>query len=116
MTAADTNNSEPGSIETDVSEPDLSVPVACFSVLTGADPSAVPRVLEIFALRDLIPSQIHVTRSGDENVHSPESELTIDVQVSGVGRDASEAIARKLRAIICVHSVLTSERQPRSSV
>ena len=93
-----------------------AVPVACFSVLTEADPSAVPRVLEIFALRDLIPAQIHVTRSGGENVRAPEAELTIDVQVSGVGRDASEAIARKLRAIICVHSVLTSERLPHSSM
>ena len=45
-------------------EPNGSVPVACFSVLTAADPSAVPRVLEIFAIRDLIPSHIHVTRSG----------------------------------------------------
>ena len=95
--------------------PDGAVPVACFSVLTEADPSAVPRVLEIFALRDLIPSQIHVTRSGGENLRAPEAELTIDIQVSGVGREASEAIARKLRAIICVHSVLTSERQPHHS-
>ena len=107
-------------IDRDAGEPaaherDGAVPVACFSVLTEAGPSAVPRVLEIFALRDLIPSQIHVTRSGGKNVRTPESELTIDVQVSGVGHEASEAIARKLRAIICVHSVLTSERQPHSS-
>ncbi len=106
MADADINSNESGPPE----------PVACFSVLTEADPSAVPRVLEIFAIRDLIPSQIYVTRSGDENVRSLESELTIDVQVSGVGRDASEAIARKLRAIICVHSVLTSERQPHGAL
>ena len=105
MTSADSNANERTS----------AAPVACFSVLTEADPSAVPRVLEIFALRDLIPSQIHVTRSGGDNLRAPEAELTIDVQVSGVGRDASEAIARKLRAIICVHSVLTSERQAHSS-
>lgn len=111
MAATDRNTGEPAS-----RAPDGAVPVACFSVLTEADPSAVPRVLEIFALRDLIPSQIHVTRSGGENVRAPEAELTIDVQVSGVGCEASEAIARKLRAIICVHSVLTSERQPHSSV
>ena len=101
MTSAEANTSE--------------APVACFSVLTEADPSAVPRVLEIFALRDLIPSQIHVTRSGGDNLRAPETELTIDVQVSGMARDASEAIARKLRAIICVHSVLISERQAHSS-
>jgi hypothetical protein len=94
---------------------DSAVPVACFSVQTEADPSAVPRVLEIFALRDLIPSQIHVTRSGGDDIRAPESELTIDVQVSGVGRDASEAIARKLRAIICVHSVPTNKCQPHGS-
>ncbi|PPR23810.1 MAG: hypothetical protein CFH39_00424 [Alphaproteobacteria bacterium MarineAlpha10_Bin2] len=111
MATSNTNTGEAGTPENDGAPP-----VACFSVLTEADPSAVPRVLEIFALRDLIPSQIHVTRSGGDNVRAPESELTIDVQVSGVGRDASEAIARKLRAIICVHSVLTSERQPHSSL
>ena len=113
MADADSNSSESGP---DGAGPNGSEPVACFSVLTEADPSAVPRVLEIFAIRDLIPSQIYVTRSGDENVRSLESELTIDIQVSGVGRDASEAIARKLRAIICVHSVLTSERQPHGAL
>ena len=91
--------------------PEEAVPVACFSVLTEADPSAVPRVLEIFALRDLIPSP----GGGGENLRAPEAELVIDVQVSGVGREASEAIARKLRAIICVHSVLTSGRQAHSA-
>ena len=73
--------------------PDGAVPVACFSVLTEAHPSAVSRVLEIFDLRDLIPSQIHVTRSGGENVRAPESELTIDVQFSGVGHETSGSIA-----------------------
>ncbi|MDA0229254.1 MAG: hypothetical protein O3B21_03615 [Proteobacteria bacterium] len=111
MAVSDRDTGEPAS-----RTPDTAVPVACFSVLTEADPSAVPRVLEIFALRDLIPSQIHVTRSGGNNVRAPEAELTIDVQVPGVGREASEAIARKIRAIICVHSVLTSERLPHGSV
>lgn len=106
MTSKDANSGDQTS-----GAPEEAVPVACFSVLTEADPSAVPRVLEIFALRDLIPSQIHVTGGGGENLRAPEAELVIDVQVSGVGRKASEAIARKLRAIICVHSVLTSERQ-----
>ncbi len=101
--------------DTDIADTERAVPVACFSVITEADPSAVPRVLEAFALRDLIPAQIHVTRSGGENMRSPEAELTIDVQVSGVKSEAREAIARKLRAIVCVHSVLTSERTPHGS-
>ncbi|MBR45521.1 MAG: hypothetical protein CMM31_03375 [Rhodospirillaceae bacterium] len=74
----------------------------------------MPRVLESFALRDLIPTQIHVTRSGSEDMRTPEAELTIDVQVSGVAAEARKAIARNLRAIACVHSVLTSERTPHS--
>ena len=110
MAVIDRDADEPAS-----HEPDGAVPVACFSVLTEADPSAVPRVLAIFVLRDLIPSQIHFTRSSGENVRTPESELIIDVQVSGVGHKPREAMERKLRAIICVHSVLTSERQPHSS-
>jgi hypothetical protein len=56
MTSKDANSGDQTS-----GAPEEAVPVACFSVLTEADPSAVPRVLEIFALRDLIPSQIHVT-------------------------------------------------------
>ena len=37
-------------------EPGGAASVACFSVLTGADLSAVPKVLDICALRDLILS------------------------------------------------------------
>ena len=37
-------------------EPDGAAPVACFSVLIGANPSATLKVLDIFARCDLIPS------------------------------------------------------------
>lgn len=86
-------------------------PVACFSVSSDVDPSALPRVLEVFALRDLVPTQVHVAQVGYGPPRDGESELAIDVQVSGLDAEAAEPIARKLRAIICVRSVETAQRR-----
>jgi len=82
-----------------------AAPVARFSVLTDADPSAVPRVLEVFALRDLMPRRVEVAQFGDGRPRVPENEFAIEVEVSGLDYAAAEPIARKLRAIICVRSV-----------
>ncbi|HTV88497.1 MAG TPA: hypothetical protein VME41_05725 [Stellaceae bacterium] len=61
----------------------------------------MPRVLELFAKRGLIP---HKWRS----TASPET-LAIEVQVAGLDRDAAEYIGRLMRHIVGVESVLSSE-------
>ena len=76
---------------------------ACFSVHARAEPGVMPRVLELFAKRGLVPSQLRSSTSGDD-----ESELTIDIQMRGLGREAVDYIAACLRQIVFVRVVLTS--------
>jgi acetolactate synthase small subunit len=78
---------------------------ACFSVHAHAEPGVMPRILELFAKRGLVPSLWHSTRCGTEG-----AELTIDIQMPGIGRDLSDYLAACLRQIAYVEVVLTSEK------
>ncbi len=79
--------------------------VACFSIQAEAEPGVMPRVLELFAKRGLVPRRwvSGVTGPGDR-------ELSIDVQVAGLGPETQAYIARCLRQVWGVGAVLTSER------
>ena len=72
-----------------------------FFVQARAEPGVMPRVVELFAKRGLVPQQWRSTAVG--------SSLTIDVQIGGLDRDLGDYIARCMRQIIGVESVLTSE-------
>src|SRR6266446_9973249 len=76
----------------------------CFSVQARAEPGVMPRVVELFAKRGLVPQKWHSTASDEA--------LTIDVQMAGLGRDLSGYIARCMRQIIGVETVLTSDTRP----
>lgn len=76
--------------------------VACFSVHAEAEPGVMPRVLELFAKRGLVPTRWHSAAIGRE--------LTIDIQVGGISRDVAEYVAACLRQITYVDVVLISER------
>src|SRR5262244_3248495 len=78
---------------------------ACFSVHARAEPGVMPRVLELFAKRGLVPSAWHSSTAGADR-----NELTIDIQMQGLGRDAMSYIAACLRQITFVEVVLTSEK------
>lgn len=80
-------------------------PVACFSIQALAEPTVMPRVLELFAKRGLIPSRWHSDLGGRR-----QDELTIDFQVSGLDRDKADLIAQAIRQFVSVSSVLTSEK------
>ena len=86
-----------------VADDDPSV-AACFSVHAHAEPGVMPRVLELFAKRGLIPCVWHSTVCGTDR-----AELTIDIQMHGLGRDLMDYIAGCLRQIAYVEVVLTSE-------
>jgi hypothetical protein len=77
-------------------------PVACFAVVARAEAGVMPRVLELFTKRNLVPS------SWTSRVHG--DELTIDVQMTGMDRDLAEYVAACLRQLAYVDVVLTSER------
>ncbi len=86
---------------------DENLPItACFSVHAHAEPGVMPRVLELFAKRGLVPSLWHSTRCGTND-----EELTIDIQMCGIGRDLSDYLAACLRQIAYVEVVLTSEKR-----
>jgi hypothetical protein len=42
-------------------------PTYCFSVQAAADPGMLPRVLELFAKRNLVPSRCHAVVTGPEH-------------------------------------------------
>jgi acetolactate synthase small subunit len=81
-------------------------PVACFSVVAATTPGVMPRVLEVFAKRGLVPCQWYSTihGRGGEDLH-------MDFQVAGVEPGLREQIAEGLRQVIDVAVVLTSEKR-----
>jgi acetolactate synthase small subunit len=76
---------------------------ACFSVHASVDPGVMPRVVELFAKRGLVPSSWISRVSG--------SELTIDLQLADLDAETAHYIARCLRQIVAVDVVLVSEKQ-----
>ena len=76
----------------------------CYSILARAEPGVMPRVVELFAKRGLVPQKWHSTAAG--------SALTIDLQIGGLGDDLADYIARCMRQIMGVETVLTSETRP----
>jgi acetolactate synthase small subunit len=87
-----------------VSDDNLPV-TACFSVHAHAEPGVMPRVLELFVKRGLVPSAWHSATNGTDR-----AELTIDIQMRGLDRDLTDYIAACLRQITFVEVVLTSEQ------
>jgi acetolactate synthase small subunit len=74
-----------------------------FAVYAEAAPDVMPRVLEQFAKRNLIPSRWY---SAVVNGLSPE--LQIDVRVDGVEDHLAGHIARSLENVVNVHQVVTA--------
>ena len=64
------------------------------------------RVLELFAKRNLVPS-----RWVSDVVGPGGRELSIDLQVRGLGSDTAHYVARCLRQLHYVDSVLISEKR-----
>jgi hypothetical protein len=83
--------------------------VACFSIHAEADPGVMPRVLELFAKRGLLPRRWVSDVTGSGGVPGG-GELAIDVQVAGLDPETQAYIARCLRQIWGVGTVLTSVR------
>jgi len=76
--------------------------VVTYSVQARAEPGVLPRVVELFAKRGLVPQEWHSTAAGVR--------LTIDLQI-GLDRELGDYIARCMRQITGVETVLTSERR-----
>jgi acetolactate synthase small subunit len=81
---------------------------ACFSVVARAEPGVLPRVMELFAKRGLVPSSWHSTSGGTSEGGG---ELTIDIQMRGMAVETADFIAARLRQIPDVELVLTSQKR-----
>jgi hypothetical protein len=79
---------------------------ACYSVHAPADPSVMPRVLEVFTRRSLIPAVWYSTLYGEGD-----GELQIDIQVANLEPAMAERLALCLRQLVAVSCVLTSEKR-----
>ena len=91
----------PAPTEARATDPGRSV---TFAVRTDADPGALPRVLELFAKRGLVPVALRSDLLPDAET------LDISVEVVGMPRAESDHVANCLRAIPLVSHVLTAER------
>lgn len=85
-------------------QPPEPQPTACFSVHAAVEPGVMPRVLALFAKRGLVPTSWHSRVNGGE--------LTIDLQMKGIGGDTAAYIAACLRQVVSVVTVLTYENRP----
>ncbi|MGE3291008.1 MAG: hypothetical protein AB7I59_11460 [Geminicoccaceae bacterium] len=77
----------------------------CFSVHADADPSALPRVMEVFARLGHVPARCHVERGATQR------ELVIDAQLEALRRSEAEHVARCLDRLVSVVQVLWSEKR-----
>jgi hypothetical protein len=66
----------------------------------------MPRVLELFAKRNLVPARWHSDVTGKAGC-----DLSIDLQVAGLDNPKADYIAQCLRQIYGVETVLTSEKR-----
>lgn len=81
-------------------------PTACFSVVAATEPGVMPRVLEVFAKRGLVPDKwlSHVAGHSGQELH-------IDIQLAGADAVLTDRLAQTLRQVVSVRSVLTSEKR-----
>ena len=73
-----------------------------FSLQASAEPGVMPRVLELFAKRGLVPDRWHSV------VARPGMTLSIDIEIGGLENDTVAYVANCLRQIAGVELVLTA--------
>ena len=83
-------------------------PTWCFSVLAAPEAGVMPRVLEFFAKRGLVPARFHCDVV-DES-------LVIDVHVGEIEEGVADHIAACLRELVHVERVLTAVKRPMPQV
>jgi acetolactate synthase small subunit len=85
-----------------VAAPEEREATAAFSVHTRAEPGIMPRLIELFAKRGLVPTRWHSALSRDER------DLSIEIEMKGLAREMTDYIAACMRQIVGVEVVLTS--------
>jgi acetolactate synthase small subunit len=93
------------SVAVSVADSDRFV-TACFSVQARAEPGVMPRLLELFAKRGLVPQLWRSATSGPD-----EALLTVEIRMSGLERDTMDYLAACMRQIASVQVVLAVEHR-----
>ena len=76
----------------------------CFSVHAEASPSTLPRVVEVFALHNHVPSRCYAQVAGP-------GELVVEVQMADVTAHEAALLAKRLGRVVTVRNVLWSEKR-----
>ena len=84
-----------------------SASVWCYAVEAVSEPGILPRLMDLFAKRDLVPARWHADRAGSRR----DGLLTVDIQVDGLDQPAAEYLAARMRQIVGVAAVLMSEKR-----
>lgn len=74
-----------------------------FSLKGRSEPGIMPRVLELFAKRGLVPRKFHGATFGPGG-----SALKIDLEIGGVEPDRVDYMANCMRGIVGIETVLTA--------
>ena len=97
------------------SSPDLDVtstpdadprPVFRYTVTSAVEASVLARVIELFTLRDLIPTAVSC-----QQMQRQDPEMRIDVEVSGLDTQHAEHLALRMRNMMPVMNVLLDVRR-----
>ena len=85
---------------------DQTGPVACFSVTAIPDQGTLPRILELFAKRGLVPAQVNASLVGPAG-----DSLRVEIQMMDMEHVLAEYIGECMRVMFCVEQVFVSERR-----
>ncbi len=81
--------------------------IHCFSIVAKADPSVLPRVLDLVAMFDHVPERCHSSRLDFE----PERPLMIDLQLADISDRDAHLFEKKLERMALVTQILSSEKR-----
>jgi acetolactate synthase small subunit len=87
--------------ETRPSPPPAAQPAARFFITAAAAPGVMPRVIEQFARRGLVPERWHSVVNEDS--------IRIEVRVAGMDVTVASVLAATLRGTVDIHSVLSDD-------
>ncbi|MGE0255267.1 MAG: hypothetical protein AB7N54_06045 [Alphaproteobacteria bacterium] len=79
---------------------------ACFSVHAAAEVGVMPRLLELFCKRGLMPTRLHASVGGRDA-----GELSVDLEMAGLDPDLATRLVAEMRQVWGVTLVLASEKR-----
>ncbi len=77
-------------------------PLTTFTLRIAAEPQALPRVMELFALRSLLPRRWSAEVRG--------TELDVRIEVPGLDPDQAQHLAQRMRQMVLVRRVMLEEQ------